>query len=212
MLSRTAALRWRTVLLAAARLAGLYALGTTVLLLPFFIVLERPALALGALGEFAMPIGFAFAVAFVLLAAARRAGLVALWLVLAGLWALALRASVVGYTEEFAIAFVFWSALAIPLALLGGIGVPATLRVRVGRWRLTVLSLTVILWTALLIPALARFAEPAFRVLYYPQPDVTPLSSLKWFAWALGAPLLVALSIAHIWVGTAPAKVKPPAA
>ena len=217
MLSRNSGSRWRVVLLAAARLAGLYALGTALLLLPLLVGVGGLHQTLQDLKEVAIPIAFGFGIAFILLALARRAGLVALWLVLAAMWVWALRQSalVVGesLTPDLAMIFVVWSTLAIPLGVLGALGVPATFRIPLGPWRPTALSVIGVLWTALLIPALALLVLPAFDVHPLREAAVYRIGgTVAWFTWAPGALLISALSIAHVWVGIAPLKVEPAAA
>jgi hypothetical protein len=207
MESRTSASRWRVVLLAATRLAGLYAIGTALLLLPFFLVFEGTPQGLRDLIEFAKPIAFAFALAFILLAVARRAGLVALWLLLGALWVLILHDSVVGHTD-FAGVFVAWSALAIPLAILGGLGVPATLRLRLGPWNPAALTLAMMVWAALLVPALA-LSVPSFSLLALSEVGYRLAFGIGRFIWGPAALLIVALSIVHVWAGTAPIKADP---
>jgi hypothetical protein len=212
--SRSTAPRWRVVLLAAVRLASLYAIGVALLLFPVFVGLNGPFRLLRNLTEFATPVAFGFGIAFLLLAVARRSGLIALWLLLATLWAAILRdLAHYRFAEDLAQVFVGWSTFAIPLAVLGGLGASAILRIRVGRWKPTARSVTMGLWAALLIPAVA--------VLFVSQSQIHPLheaaavriaGDVAWFTWAPGVFLIVALSIAHVWVGTAPAKIEPPAA
>ena len=208
MRSRRSAWRCRIVLLAAARLAGLYALGTAVLLLLSFIALEGPPQAREGFTKFAAPVAFAFALAFILLAVARRVGLVALWLTLGTLWGVSFRDIVVNPMDSAA-AFVAWSNLAIPLAFLGGLGVRTTLRIGLGRSKPAVLTVTVALWVALLVPTLAmsilhnRWLDFWYHSVEYRIPKDFPR-----LIWAVGPPIISALSIAHVWVGTALPKVE----
>src|SRR5688500_12101500 len=128
MSSRNSRSRWQLVLLAAARLASMYAVATALLLLPLVLWQDGPQELIRHLRSYATPVGIMFGVAFVLLALARRAGFIALWLVLGTVWAWMLRELAPGYAHEMDSAFVVWSALAVPLALLGGFGVPTVLR------------------------------------------------------------------------------------
>ena len=213
MWSRNSRTRWRLVLLAAVRLASIYAIAAGLLLLPLWLWQDGQPQALQDLTVYAAPVGVVFGVAFVLLAVARRAGFVALWLVLGALWAWILRQLAPGYPSQMVGAFVVWSALAIPLALLGGVGVPAVLRVRLGRWKPSAVAVTVVVWAALLIPALALWVLPEFGLHPLQHAAIDRLvGDVAWFVWAPGAPLVLVLSLAHVWVGTAPAKVESAAA
>lgn len=212
MRSRRSASRCRIVLLAAARLAGLYALGTAVLLLLSFIALDGPPKAREDFMEFAAPIAFAFALVFVLLAVARRVGLVALWLTLGTLWGVSFRDIVVNPMDSAA-AFVAWSNLAIPLAFLGGLGVPTTFRIGLGRSKPAVLTVTVALWVALLVPTLAMsILHNLWLDFWYHSVEYRIPNDFPRLIWAVGPPIISALSIAHAWVGTALPKVEAPAA
>jgi hypothetical protein len=78
---------WRLVLLAAARLASIYAIASALLLLPLVLWFDGPAEVVRNLKDYATPVAVAFGVAFAVLAVARRAGFVALWLALTAIWA-----------------------------------------------------------------------------------------------------------------------------
>jgi hypothetical protein len=213
MSSQDRGARWHLVLLAAARLAALYAIAVALLVLPLFLWQRRSLHHVHHLLGYALPSAFVFGVAFVLLAVARRAGFVALWVVLAGLWILILHGVVAAYPSDIISAFVGWSALAIPLAVLGGLGVPPTLRIQIGRWGGSAVSVAAVLWAALLTPALMVFVSPALPLhpLHYAALD-RQVGEVAWFVWAPGALLISMLCLAHVWVGTAQSRVPAPAA
>lgn len=193
--------RCRTVLGAAARLAGLYTLIATPLLLPW-VWASAAALHVSILAGYAVPLGMLFLAAFTVLAVARRAGFIVLWVLLVILWAQFLRLPDLGI--EILVTFVFWSTLAIPLALLGVLGVPVAFRVPLGRWQPSAPAVLVTLWAALLIPAVAFFFLLALE--FHPLRDAAVGRIAGRVAWALWAPapvLLAVLAVAHVWTGTA---------
>ena len=205
--------RWQVVLLAAARLAALYAVAVALLLLPIFAWQGRSPHSVHHLMQYAIPSAFVFGVAFVLLAAARRAGFVALWLLLAALWILILHDVVAQYPSDIITAFVGWSALAMPLAILGGLGVPRTLRIQIGRWGSSAVSVAAVLWAALLIPAVIVFVSPALPLHPLQQAALDrQAGEVAWFVWAPGALLISMLCLAHVWVGTAQSRLASTAA
>ena len=118
--------RWRRVIRAAGRLAALYVATTLILLLAAGTLMVGVLPTLSDLVELWMPVSVAFLVAFLLLAIARRAGFVALWMILVGLWVFLLSAG--GFDASYGRQFVAWSVLALPLYGLGMIGAPSTRR------------------------------------------------------------------------------------
>jgi hypothetical protein len=111
---------------AAARVAAVYAAGTALLLLVLVLPFgDGMSTLLEDLAILSVPVGLCFVMAFVLLAAARRAGFTALWAVLLALhlW-LSLRERPYGPRPD--LDFVLWSVLAAPLYLIGVVGFPAT--------------------------------------------------------------------------------------
>lgn len=207
---RTPMLRWRTVILAAARLAGVY----TLLAIPFLLPWAFAGHGLPALSDlaiYALPMGALFLGAFAVLAIARRAGFIVLWLLLTALWVQFLR--LIGHPSEILLAFITWSGLAIPLALLGALGVSSALRLPFGRWQPRVTRITPALWAALLIPAVGLLFQPAFGLHPLREAAINRLAgALGWFIWAPAPAVLAALAVAHVWIGTTPAKVESPAA
>ena len=213
MLPQNSGARWQVVLLAALRLASLYAIAVALLLLPPLLWYDGPTKFVQDLKGYTMPVGVAFAVAFGLLVVARRAGFVALWVVLGGLWALILREAGNGYSSQLPTAFLLWSAFALPLGLLGGLGVPAVLRISLGRWKPNAVVVALGLWAALLVPALALFLHPWLGLHPLQHAAIDRMAgAVAWFVWAPGPPLIAALSGAHVWTGTAQVKVESAAA
>ena len=141
-----------------------------------------------------------FALAFILLAAARRAGFVVFWMLLAAVWVAFLMAR--GLPIDLPVAFVAWSVLALPLHLLTALGIPGAPRLRVPGAHLTVSTLTTILWTLLLVPAVAVLYVSSR--LMYPEPHVLFLlaSRVAAFVWGPAPLVLASLSIAHAWPRT----------
>src|SRR5687767_8586296 len=152
---------WRSIVAAAARLAGLYAIGVVLLVIPLVLLPSGALPAFRDLAIVAVPAGLLFLVAFPVLAAARRAGFVALWLLLAGLWVLLLVAH--DMPIELLIGFAAWSALAFPLHVLGALGVPSGFGLRIARVRVGVAPAVTIVWMALLIAAVTvLYTTPSF--------------------------------------------------
>ena len=196
--------RWRTVIVAAARLAGVYTLIAIPLLLPWIFTDGLPDLSI--LARYALPVGFLFLAAFTVLTVARRAGFIVLWVLLTVLWAHFM--TLVDMPSEILVAFVFWSALAIPLALLGVLGVTEAFRLPLGRWRPSARALLMSLWSALLIPTIAFLFLPAFGLHPLREAPVERIAgSVAWILWAPAPVLIAALAIAHVWTGTAQSKI-----
>jgi hypothetical protein len=141
-----------------------------------------------------------FALAFTLFAAARRAGFVALWMLLGALWSAVLIAH--DLPIDLLIAFVGWSVLALPLHFLTAIGIPGAVPLRIAGAHLSVSALTTILWTLVLVPAVAVMYWSSS--IMHPEPrDLFLLASdIASFVWGPAPLVLVALSIAHSWPGT----------
>jgi hypothetical protein len=197
-----AATGWRRVSLAGARLAGLYVLGVALMLTPFMLLPGGGVPALRDLVRLAAPAGALFALAFFLLVFARRTGLAALWLLLTGLWTLMLIAHQARI--DIMLGFVAWSVFALPLHMLGALGVPSLLHVHIGGRRLSATAMGTMLWLTLLIPAIAFlsrnpfFVSPPDAPAWYRLADV-----LARYVWAPAPFLISFLSFAHAWTGTA---------
>jgi hypothetical protein len=152
------------VLAAAARLATLYGFG--VLLLLSALVLwtgDWVGNIRGVLTLYGYVFGILLATAFPLLAAARRLGFAALWLLLIAVWVWPLARH--GWTPVGVLAvFVFWSVAALPFYLLGAVGFPGRRGLlRLGRWTATVPAVVLALWVLLLLFTLA--VTPAHHLL-----------------------------------------------
>ena len=158
-------LRWLRIA-AAARLAAVYVIGVLVLLIPFMLMPYGGLPSLAGVAEVGSLAMIPFGLVFLLLAAARRAGFVILWLLLGGLWGAALMAH--DLPIDLLIAFVGWSVLALPLHFLNALGITEAHRLRIARVRMSVPALTSILWTLVLVPALAvhpeRVEEPRVQL------------------------------------------------
>jgi hypothetical protein len=117
----------KRVIAAAVRLAGVYAVGVTVLLLALMISTDRPSAILADLRVLGFPAAICFAASFLLLGVARRAGFLALWVLISGfLWAwptFLFRGHLGPPTAE---AFVLWSIFAAPLYAMVSIGFSST--------------------------------------------------------------------------------------
>ena len=114
--------RWRRVMRAAARLAALYIGAVFILLLVAVALMVGFLPTFSDLAELWIPVSVAFLIAFLLLAVARRAGIVTLWVLLLVIWFLMLRELHPGTAKQF----VAWTVLALPLYGLGTIGAPST--------------------------------------------------------------------------------------
>jgi hypothetical protein len=193
---------WRSVIAAAARLAGLYAIGVVLLVIPL-VLLPRGALtAFRDLAIVAVPAGLLFLVAFPLLAAARRAGFAALWLLLAGLWVLLLVAH--DMPIELLIGFVAWSALAFPLHVLGALGVPSGFGLRIARVTVRVAPTVTIVWMTLLIAAVTiLYTTPFLLDPLSRHSAVLAAGSIAPFVWGPAPLIFATLSLGHVWAGTA---------
>ena len=194
--------RWGRVVAAAARLAAIYAVGVAILLLAGLPFVNRTLPAWRDLLGIALPIGVLFAVAFVMLAVARRAGFVALWLVLVGMW-IWMIAQVIGDVRMLSIvatAFFVWSVAALPLYTMGAVGLPARKRIAVGRGRMSLTTLVFLVWGVL-----------AAGALYFAGLDVGPhrrvaphgvLATWARFIWGPAPIVIAVLAIVHVWKGT----------
>lgn len=192
--------RWRRVLAAAARLAAVYVIGMVLLVIPFMFF---PYGGLPSVADIAELGGLAvipFALTFTVFAAARRAGFVALWMLLGTLWGAVIIAH--DLSIDLLIAFVGWSVLALPLHFLTAIGIPGAPRLRIAGARVSVSVLTTILWTLVLVPAIAVMYWSS-RIMHPEPHDLFLLASgIASFVWGPAPLVLVALSIAHAWPGT----------
>jgi hypothetical protein len=140
-------------LIAALKLAAVYAAAVTLLLMVLTSISDSPARVLKMLPFYGIPGAICFAGAFLLLAVARRAGFTALWLTILGLWTTAL----VQDFEPYAVrgGFAFFTLLAAPLYAMCALGFPHPSATR-ARWR-QLLSITGgLAWAALFVVALRQ--------------------------------------------------------
>lgn len=193
-------IRWLRVLAAAARLAAVYVIGVLVLLIPFMLMPYGGLPSLAAVADVGSLAMIPFGLAFLLLAAARRAGFVTLWVLLGGLWGAVLMAH--DLPIDLLIAFVGWSVLALPLHFLTALGITEAPRLRVARVRVSVPALTSILWTLVLVPAIGVMYLS--RRIMHPEPHAVFLlaNDIASLVWGPAPLLLVALSIAHAGAGS----------
>ena len=203
----SAAARWRRICLAAIRLAAFYAIGAFSLLLIVGSLAEGPPL-LSDLAELALPFGVIFSIAFVILAMARRAGFVALWIVLVGTWVWLLRDG--APFVEVPKVFLGWTILALPLFAIGVLGTtgsdakqPTLMR---GARPLVVLTLWLLAAGIALHSALTT---PYMHWYDAPNRFASVFSKIVW----IPAPFVVAvLETTRLWFATAPEKSQAPAA
>jgi len=140
--------RWARILLAATRLAALYAAGVFILAVPILLFLNGPGGNTSDVLE-GSPVTAAvgFVAGFLALAVARRLGFAILWSLLFYLWA---RTAPEFPSGLVSMAFLFWTVLAAPLYLLSAIGLGRGTRgdrVEVG--------VTVLVWLGTVALALA---------------------------------------------------------
>src|SRR5215831_4280865 len=141
---------WITIIAAAARLAGVYAVAVLMLLIPLMVFVIAP----GNLREvLSSPVAAAagFVVGFLLLAIARFYGFALFWILLLWWWLNTVQAS--HWPLELLGRFVIWTVFAAPLYALTTVGLGAT------RTRSQILEMLVTtgLWTAAIVLAL-RFS------------------------------------------------------
>ncbi len=144
-----------------------------------------------------------FAGAFLLLALARRLGLVAFWIILIGLWVLPFALAKTFPTPLlFPLIFLSWSILALPLWVIGQVGIPrrSSFGLGLGPVRISPSMALLACWVFLLA-GVRLFGSLAD----YPEMGVLSIRIAEPLAWIWGvAPLLLsAFAIQHVWRGTA---------
>ncbi len=198
MLAPYAVAHWRRVALAATRLALIYAFGVAVTLGVVLTVVDGPRELLSALGELLLPGLGLFALAFVLLAVARRAGFVALWLLLVGFWMWITIGNSHLIVEG---GFLAWTALAIPLFLLAALGTMRPVAIPIGRRRVSLTPIVVVAWVTLALLALA-YEHGALHVLARQGWRGVVLAGVRQ-VWLAAPYFLAAFAILHAWLGLA---------
>jgi hypothetical protein len=187
---------WWRVVRAAATLALFYA-GFVVI--EFFVLaasIGRPPQSLRELLQIAPFFAIPFVGSFGLLAIARRVGFAALWVLLAGFWVFLLRDT---SPPALAPAFLIWSILALPLWLMGQLGVARTRTV--GKLPVGAQAVGLALWAVLILAA--RLAVPLEAGELYVVPPGPP-TVIVWIIWAPAPFLISAFALRHVWRGTAP--------
>jgi hypothetical protein len=198
-------LQWRRVILAAVRLAALYALGVAILIVAVSAVAFHDRPMASELPYFGIPL----LVAFVVLAVARRAGFALLWTLLAALWVYILNENeFVGLA--FPPMFLSWSAFAAPLFAIGALGFGTSADASPPRRRIPRPVLIAAAWGALAGVSI-YLGNASWVWLSYPDSAVA-LNGLGWLFW-FPAPFVIAVvELRRVWVATSPSASEAPAA
>ena len=194
------------VILAAARLALVYTVLVTLELVAVSFAWRVGAPRLGDIAAIAAGLAIPFAAAFILLAVARRWGFVALWAVLGGLWIfMTIDAGIAtrGWEWSFAYgeSFLPWSIFALPLWIIGQVGIPsrASARLRIGPLHFSASTALLVCWAALLLGAQWLIPPEIFVGPYRP----LGIANLAGWIWGVAPLLLCAYAMRHVWRGTA---------
>jgi hypothetical protein len=115
--------RWVRILLAAARLAALYAACVVVLFTAYGLYVAGPASLRELVVDSPLIAAVGFVVGFILLAIAKRIGFVVLWVLLLALWVSKIRDT--SWSVYLLPDFLQWTVLAAPLYALTAIGLSA---------------------------------------------------------------------------------------
>ena len=185
----------KRILGAAVRLAGVYAVCVIV---TFAIVLafsRSLAMLLDILPLLGIPGAICFAAAFVLLAFARRAGFIALWLIILGLWATPM-ISQGDLSTEWDSAFLFWTILAAPLYVMVMLGFRSDVTSHSPARRMAPWILGAV-WLGLVIVNLRFEFHPAFQAF-----NVSRIYLLLSLILPIG---VTTTAIRRIWLTKAPA-------
>ena len=182
------------VIRSAAKLALFYAAVVILEIVVLALVGREGFPTAPEIGETAAKLGMPFAVAFVLLALARRWGFVALWLILVAFWIYLGRFG--GIWSLYPTLLTSWSVLALPLWMIGQAGIPSrsSTPLRLGPIRISASAVLLACWAALLVishvPAVIDVAY-SYR-----------FANLSRRVWQ-GAPfVLSAYATWHVWRGT----------
>ena len=183
--------RMKRILLAALRLAAVYAVGVAVLFLPMVLWRGGHGVYLGELRTVAIQSAVAFLVAFILLALARRVGFVALWGLLLTLWISEVPKDV--FITAVPSWFIVWTVPALPLYIIGMVAS----RSSTSRLGLRAVSVGAVLWMVLFVGAIV------YEFAYHPfDKDQTWFVLMARFVWLPAPLILAALAIMGIWSGT----------
>jgi len=191
--------RTKKQLAAAVTLAAVYAAGVIVLLLMMLVLDDPPIGVLRTLPFLGIPALVCFAIAFLLLAVARRAGFTALWVVILGLWV----ASVAPAYRLFRVPaeFTSWSVFAAPLYAMVVFGFPRRLAAGPARWRLWASMAVAPAWIALFFVAAFPFYRFAPTLEYMPLAQRVPhwLWRPLLLAWLAFPPALTLAGILRVY-------------
>jgi len=196
ILSRLAAvLLSKRVILAAARIALFYVVLVALafaLLVSAFVGWRGMGIDIVGMAEW---LSVPCALAFLLLAAARRWGFVTLWAILGAFWCwVVLDSQSLRSPRQLPLVFMVWSAFALPLWIIGQAGIPA-----VSPRRFSPSMVMLICWCILLVTP---------RLFGLPQIEVFPprnygLADLVSWIWTPLPLILSAFAMRHVWRGTA---------
>jgi hypothetical protein len=184
----------KRIFAAALRLAALYAGCVTVAFVLVLALARTPESLIDILPFLGIPGATCFAAAFILLAFARRAGFIALWLTLLGLWLFPLFSPAEEYYLWSGVGLVFWSMFAAPLFAMVAVGFPTS--GASSRSRRSALWILGVAWLALVILNLRIDAPPPF-VSFGIWRGSAPLSLII-------PPVISAIAIRRIWRAKAP--------
>ena len=189
--------RYSKRLRAALKLAAVYGAGVTPLWITLAIMSDPPPRVFDTLLLLSLPVGICFAIAFLLLAVARRAGFTALWLIVAGFWTW----GVLQEFELFAIrgGFIFFTLFAAPLYAMCVLGFRREAATPV-RWR-QVLSVAIWpAWAALVGVALEPHGgHHALHVFEHRQYFGGWIWTLLRYAWLVTPPAITAAGLLRVY-------------
>lgn len=158
--------RWARILLAAVRLAAIYAAGVVILLLPLMAWWSRRGeLSPDDQPWLKVPVAglVCFAFGFVALAAVKRLGFVVLWGLLLWQWITTVDTPMVFLDMPF----LAWTALGVPLYVLSAVGLSSeTAGFR--RWRIEFVT-TLLIW-AIIAAVAFLFAQPVGQFMRIEDP------------------------------------------
>jgi len=190
------------VILAAAKLALIYGVlllvGFTLFSTLFVVQTLRLVDLAGTLLVLAIPFG----TAFLLLAIARRAGFVVLWTILLVFWGIVVSVGAGKIPAAIPLDFALWSVLALPLWIIGHVGLrdPSSGKLRIGPFTFSPATIVLSCWLLLLASSrLFGLFQTSIVIVDRPHPPALAL----WTLW-VPAPLWIsAFAIRHAWRGTA---------
>ena len=179
----------KLVAAAAARLAIVYAVGVLILYAPMRLWLLPHAGGIHELPGLSLQMAILAAVAFAVLAVARRVGFLLLWALLLMLWVSNVSEPLLWkYPGTVLSQFISWSVLAIPLYAIAAFGGSDRVALRIGNWRVRVTELGALVWTVLIIGSFlyvflveGAFYDPggmALSLVWLPAPFILAIIAL----------------------------------